>query len=219
MGEIIYSLILLAAGIGKRTNLGYNKILYKINNKYLYEYSLKTFIECGFKEIILVINKNDLEYYNNIDSNIKIVFGGKTRLESVAKGLDLITNNYVFIHDAARPYVKKEDIKKLIKELNNFDCLSLYSKSFDTVRIKSNNNYQMLNRDDIYLMQTPQVIKTLKYKNIINEALNDKNNYTDDVSVYQNYYQDEIKFIEGYKYNIKVTTKQDLLISEVLLNE
>ena len=117
-----YSAVIPCGGIGSRLNLGYNKIIYKTNDKLLIEYTIKNFLldeEC--KEVVIVSNKADLEFLKSVikHSKVKFTLGGNTREESVQNGLKIASFEYVLIHDGARPNVSKELIIKYNNDLIN----------------------------------------------------------------------------------------------------
>ncbi len=111
--------ILLAAGKSERMGQKTKKQFMKIENKYLLEYSLSTYLKLDFiDKIILVTNldsipKTLIKKYAN-----KIIFieGGTERYESVYNALDFIDkildihDGYVFIHDCARCFTNPSDI-------------------------------------------------------------------------------------------------------------
>ena len=104
-----YSVIVLAAGRGSRTNLDYNKVFYTFENgQTVLNKSLSVFLsddEC--KQVVLVCADYEKDYVNEhytYDSRIQVVTGGKTRQDSVYNGLQVVDQDYVMIHDGARPF-------------------------------------------------------------------------------------------------------------------
>ena len=125
--------IILLAGKGERMNLGYNKILYEINNVPIYKMTLEAFKD--FDEIIVVKNESD-----NLDlpSNVKVAIGGKTRGESVYNGLKLVESDNVLIHDGARCFVSQEIIKNCLEALKENVLIGVGVKVKDTIKIYEN---------------------------------------------------------------------------------
>ena len=115
-------LVLLAAGDSKRFKSDTPKPFYKINNKTLLEHSFNAFSDfIIIKKTIIVYNKKHKKHINKVKlkNSIKIV-GGKTRQESTFKALRYIKKmncKKVLIHDAARPNVSNEIIKKIVDGL------------------------------------------------------------------------------------------------------
>ena len=121
------SLILLMAGSGTRSGLDINKVLYQINQTPLFMYSLNKFHQVGFDEYILVVSKNDYdyicEYMATTPYQVKIIYGGQSRCESVRNALKNVTTDYAVIHDAARPLINIDDIKHIKQSFKpKFGC-------------------------------------------------------------------------------------------------
>ena len=152
-----YSAVIPCGGIGSRLNLGYNKIIYKTNDKLLIEYTIKNFLldeEC--KEVVIVSNKADLEFLKSVikHSKVKFTLGGNTREESVQNGLKIASFEYVLIHDGARPNVSKELINRVKEKLNEVDYVIPTLKLKDASLI--NDKYH---QEIITIIQTPQATK------------------------------------------------------------
>ncbi|MBI9009959.1 MAG: 2-C-methyl-D-erythritol 4-phosphate cytidylyltransferase [Tenericutes bacterium] len=217
----MYSVVIVAAGSGVRTGLGYNKIFYKIKDKNLIEYSVRKFVnDKEFTEIIIVVSKEDLKEVRNIFSNpkIKYVIGGSSRQKSVFNGLSLVNEEKVFIHDSARPNLSVEDIQKLKKSLVKNNAVILYTPVKDSI-IKYNEDklVEYLDRNSIALVQTPQVFNSVLIKKAHSLAIKSKKVYTDDASLFRNELNEKVVLIEGSEFNFKATTKSDLLLLEELL--
>ena len=199
------TVILLMAGSGTRLGLDINKMMYKVNNKRLYQYPLEKFLSFGL-DVILVTNETDyntvLEETKGI-KNLIVVKGGKTRNESVKNALVHVKTKRVMIHDAARVLVSEQIIKDCLN--NNSDLYYVCIPLKDTIRTSNN---KTLNRSELLSVQTPQGGLTelfLKYNDL---------STTDDISSFENL-DYKIDKINGSDYNFKLTTKFDL---EILKN-
>jgi 2-C-methyl-D-erythritol 4-phosphate cytidylyltransferase/2-C-methyl-D-erythritol 2,4-cyclodiphosphate synthase len=193
------------AGSGTRLGLDINKMMYKVNNKRLYQYPLEKFLSLGL-DVILVTNETDyntvLEETKGI-KNLIVVKGGKTRNESVKNALVHVKTKRVMIHDAARVLVSEQIIKDCLN--NNSDLYYVCIPLKDTIRTSDN---KTLNRSELLSVQTPQGGLTelfLKYNDL---------STTDDISSFENL-DYKIDKINGSDYNFKLTTKFDL---EILKN-
>lgn len=194
--------LIMAAGIGKRANLKENKILFNYQGKPLFMHSVDLFLKEGFK-VVLVINKDDekevLKYYHG-----KYVFGGKERSDSVYNGLKEVTSKHVFIHDAARPFLSVDVLREMLKELKKHDTLLLAKRVYDTTYGKDLN---IINREELILAETPQVFLAEK---LLKAYQNKTKIYTDDMSLYKDFFNEEIKVIFHSSNNKKITTMEDL---------
>lgn len=185
------AVIILAAGKGERLNLGYNKLLYEIEGQPIYQKTIEAFK--GYK---IYFVSNDI-----FPENVIQIKGGKTRGESVLNALMEVKEDEVLIHDGARPYISKEIIDKCTGE-----AFYVGVKPKDTIR----RGKETFNRDELILAQTPQGGKTSLFREAYLKAKKDNLEFTDDISVVLNYFDVDVKLIEGEYRNIKITTKEDL---------
>ena len=195
--------ILLSAGKSKRFKSKLNKqfIIYK--NMPLFEHSLKVAIQSKlFKKIVIVSNKK-IKY-----KNIEVIKGGAERHLSTQIALNYLKNKKiknVFIHDAARPNLSINLLKKLKKELKKNKAVVPYLKSENSVKYKIRNKINNLSRNRVLLTQTPQCFN---FQEIFNLYKKNKEKITDEASLYIRNNK-KIKFILGDKRNIKITTTED----------
>lgn len=211
----MFSLVLLAAGSGQRMNLGYNKMLYEIDNTPIIKKCYDVFKNnINISEIIIVSSKEDLNTYQDIlkDENIKYVIGGSLRYESVKNGLEHVSNEYCLIHDGARCFITDDLINKIINATKEYDCCTLAVQSKDTLHYEEDGFIkETLNRNHTYLAQTPQGFKTSIILEAHNNLLKDHNiNVTDDAMLVNTYTNHKVKLVESSYANIKVTTIEDL---------
>ena len=207
--------ILLAAGIGERFDKKVAKQFIKIGNFNPIELIINEIIlNKNIDLIIIVYNKNHKKRLKKILSrykknNIRIVEGGKYRQESSYKALQKLKSIKpinVIIHDACRPNIRNKQINKIINLLKKYDGCAPVIKNVDLARIKKNNK-MIEYKSTIFLTQTPQ---GFKYKNIFSAHKRFKfQNSKDDIEIINND-KNKIKFIEGYKDNIKITYKRDI---------
>ena len=201
------SLVLLMAGSGTRSGLEINKVLYQINQVPLFMYSLEKFHKVGFDEYILVVSKNDFEivseYMENTSFNVQIIIGGSSRCESVRNALKKVTGDIAVIHDAARPLINIKDIENIKKASLEYKLGTMYHSVTDTIR-KVTDKIELVNRDYLYSITTPQFF----HKSLFDTILNNKELITDEITLFENEY--EISFIKETTNNLKLTTKEDI---------
>tara|TARA_B100001057_G_scaffold99850_1_gene96844 strand:- start:20622 stop:21278 length:657 start_codon:yes stop_codon:yes gene_type:complete len=210
------SVLILGAGSGTRMNNKLPKQYILIKDKPIIFHTIEKFGH--FDEIVVVINKNHLSLFekhlndNRHKNKIKLVFGGKTRIESVRNGLKYVDeNSNVAIHDAVRPLISKAMIDKLISSVKN-NCIVPGTKLKDSARVFENGKAVYINREKIIKIQTPQCF----YAKDIKEAYSNLEDFslTDDASVFE-MNGGKIEVIEGEDFNIKVTTPFDLEIVKI----
>ena len=146
----------------------------------------------------------------------QVVKGGQTRFQSVKNGLDAIVESegLVAIHDGVRPFVSRSLI------INNFSKAEKQGSALTVVELKDSlrqmigANSFSLNRTDLRLVQTPQTFGLKKIKEAYTVSFEES--FTDDASVFEAAGND-IHLVEGDYNNIKVTTPEDLVIAESLI--
>lgn len=203
--------LILCAGNGSRTNLGYNKMLYYIGKKTILEMTLDRFKQSRVQSIWLVISPDDEQTVKQIAapySNINYVYGGDTRTESVRMGLNELGHcDIVVIHDGARPYVTAKIINSSIESAAEYGSGIVAVPTVDTIKeIKHNDVVRTLSRAGLFNIQTPQAFSYDEITDAYNKV---PGNFNDDSEVYERagYVP---KIVIGDYDNVKVTTTTDL---------
>ena len=209
-----YSAIVLCAGKGSRSGLTYNKMLYRFKNKTVYEMSMEIFLnDERCKQIVVVTKEEELDDLKKLISSKKIdyVFGGKERQDSVYNGLQVVKEDYVLIHDGARPYLKKENIDDIMECLNKNDACLLVVPVKDTIKVCIDGNIvKTLPREQLVQAQTPQAFKTELIKRCYQKGKDKNYIATDDASLVEYFENIKVKAVLGSYSNIKITTPDDL---------
>jgi 2-C-methyl-D-erythritol 4-phosphate cytidylyltransferase/2-C-methyl-D-erythritol 2,4-cyclodiphosphate synthase len=205
-----YCAIILAAGKGYRYSKTIPKQYTLLDNELIINYSLKIFSELKpIKKIILVINRPQFtKFKDQVYKNKKIIIieGGKERKDSVFLALSkLKKNNYkkVLIHDAARPFLKKILINKIIKFSKKNDAVIPYITNTDTIVFKN----KILDRKKVLSIQTPQCFSYRKIFSLHKEYKNKKFNDESSLFFLKNF---KVKKILGDYDNIKITLNNNL---------
>ncbi|TDT72792.1 2-C-methyl-D-erythritol 4-phosphate cytidylyltransferase [Allofrancisella inopinata] len=218
--------IIPAAGIGSRMALDIPKQYFKLsNNKTILDTALEKFIKPDFfDKVIVALNKDDNFWKDSIYfSHPKVVtcLGGETRFDSVYNALKQIQirsqTTWIFVHDAARPNVTFQDTKNLYEavKLSKSKSGILGIRAFETVKQVTSNSPitidKTLNRDNIWLAQTPQLCElSLLYNAFEYCWLNDLAKLVTDEASALELYGSSPLIIQGSRSNIKVTTQEDL---------
>jgi len=216
-----YTAIILAAGSGSRSGLDYNKVFHKIHRKRVLDYSLEFFQKYPLcDQIILVCSKADFNFvYDEYHvQKYDIIVGGESRQESVYKGLTKAKNDYVLVHDSARPYLNSSKIDKLVHEMVDTKAVTLAVPVTDTmVQTIGNRLTKTLNRDVIVSLQTPQAFQTDLLRQAHEKARKRGYLATDDTDLVRKFTHVMPSYIEGDYRSIKLTTKEDIAMLEVIL--
>lgn len=210
---MMYSAIILCAGSGKRTGLGYNKMFYQLQGETVYEKTVNVFLhDKRCEEIIIVCKKEEQSHFKKILNKkcMKFVEGGKERQDSVYEGLKHVTSDYVMIHDGARPFVKKDLLDRLVVGMEEHKAVLAMVPCKDTIkRVKDGKVVETLIRSELMQAQTPQAFDTVLIRNAYKEAIENNIQATDDASMLELQGKD-VYVVEGDYDNIKITTKEDL---------
>ncbi len=206
--------IILAGGINKRLNSKIPKPYIKINNKELLQYSIDAANSVkDINKILIIYNKKHLKFlkYKKFNKFIKII-GGKNRAESAYNALKKIKKyncKNILIHDAARPNISAALIKKTLLSLKKNRTAIPSIKINDSTKIKRKSSIENMDRNKLYITQTPQ---GFRFKDIYNLNLKffDKN-INDDSSLYIDN-KKKINLIKGDEDNFKITSNNDLVL-------
>ncbi|MBC8308285.1 MAG: 2-C-methyl-D-erythritol 2,4-cyclodiphosphate synthase [Pelagibacterales bacterium] len=204
--------IILAAGESKRFKSKTPKPYCLYRGKPIIKHSIDKAKESNkFKKIVIVVNKKHKKFIRNTKlKNIRIVTGGKNRSESSLKALKSLKNSKiskVFIHDAARPNFSLKLIFNLLKSLKNCKCVVPVLKTNNSVKLKEKNKLKNIDRNKIYLTQTPQAFH---YKTLLNLQKRTTSKITDDANLFIESNK-KVKFINGEVNNYKITRKSDVV--------
>lgn len=222
----MYSAIVLAAGIGSRMGLGYNKMLHEIKGYPVVVHTVKKFLnngECG--QVILVVNELEVDTMQQIlndanlsDSRIEIVKGGSERQYSVYNGLQFVREEVVLVHDGARPFVTSQMIQECYELAIQGRPSIVAVPVKDTMkRVVNGVVIETPNRDEMYSVQTPQASPTILLKQAHEAAKIADFLGTDEASLIEKYTDVSVHVVKGAYTNIKLTTPEDLLMAEQLL--
>lgn len=222
------SVIVPAAGLGKRFGSGTNKPFHPLLDKPLLVWALELFeLVEEIEEVIPVLKESDMaagvgifEKYN-LSKIKRVAPGGDERQDSVYNGLRLLKeqNQLVLIHDGARPLINKETITTAIDNITGFDGVVVGVPVKDTIKEAAGDVVKMtLKRDSIWAIHTPQVFR---YDTIIKAYDNAmaENFYSTDDSALVERIGGKVKIMMGSYENIKITTPEDMRMAEFLLRQ
>ncbi len=218
--------IVVAAGSSSRME-GVNKQLAEIGGVPVVIKSLQAFENCKeISNIILVVRTEDLFQIQMLCEKYlitklgDIVCGGATRQESVLKGFSRLPKDAqkVLIHDGARPFVDDSIICPVIDALDTYKAAVCAVKVKDTIKKIDQNGkvVNTVNREDLVAVQTPQGVRVKEYLEACEKI--DVSKYTDDTSIMEAAGCDVLITDGSYK-NIKITTKEDLIMANAFLSE
>ena len=217
------SAIIPAAGSGQR--FGEAKQYKKLGGRPVLFHALTPFMKCSkIDEVVIVVSDREIEHIKHqilslsITKPIQVVSGGEKRQDSVKNGLNAIspTSTLVCIHDAVRPFVTEELIERSIVECHNYDGAIVGIQSVDTLKIAEKKLVKStVNRDVVWLAQTPQTFKKQKLIDALVNAQSECLAGTDE-SALMEAMGFTITIVEGHPNNFKITTRDDWERAELL---
>lgn len=222
------SAIIVAAGSGTRAadSSGTTKQMVSLMGIPVIVRTVSEFEKCKFiNEIIIVAKEDEVRRYEAFRAKYgwkkvtSIVKGGSSRSESVLEGFKKISDksDFVYIHDGARCLVTE----KMIADVGHAACMHgaafAATKATDTVRVSENGELRSLDRDSVWLAQTPQVFMTEMYRASAYYALQNGVTATDDVMLAEYAGFKPVPVNCGTQ-NIKITHPCDFSIAEAIIN-
>lgn len=222
------SVIVAAAGMSNRMGSKINKQFIDIDNKPVLAHTLKKFEESSYiDEIILISKEEEVEYCRkeivkkyDFKKIKKIIKGGKERQDSVYNGILALNErcDIVLTHDGARPFVRKENIEDGIRGVLEHGACVIGVPVKDTIKVidEEENIHHTPKRSMLWAAQTPQCFWKRLLQKGYEYAIDEGIIGTDDSSLVEKAGYN-VKMIMGNYDNIKITTPEDLVIAESLL--
>ncbi len=216
-------IILHSLGIFLRSKINFDTIIIPVPPSSVFNFNWENF----FKKNLL----------NGESKKLRIITGGKTRQQSVDNSIKYLEsilpgseteNAVVFIHDSARLFVTDEELHLLLDKTACYDAAFLCSEVTETIKeinhetktdIKISNpvRFKTLKRDNLISAKTPQVFKFKIIKRALEKAAAENFISTDDISLVENLGL-TVSPVLSNNVNIKITSKADIEIAELLLN-
>lgn len=238
--------VLLAAGKGRRMQSSGKKQFMEIGGAPLYSYSLRTFSDSELVDgILLMTAEEDREMLSREVSAqypkiLGVFAGGRERYNTVFNGLSKIyrllnenrmlpgadsLNPIVLIHDSARPFLTEKMIEDSCGAVSEWHASAVGMPVKDTIKVVNEENVVTAtpDRSKLWQIQTPQSFDFSliypAYARLIEKERRGllTEHVTDDAMVVETFADTPVRVIEGSYENIKVTTPEDVPLSEFLL--
>jgi 2-C-methyl-D-erythritol 4-phosphate cytidylyltransferase / 2-C-methyl-D-erythritol 2,4-cyclodiphosphate synthase len=222
--------IIPAGGAGTRLKSHVAKQFLLLDGLPILVHTLKVFQESkDIDDIILALPPDELvsirqeliEKYG-LTKVTTTVAGGNERQDSVRNCLGAIAGecDMVVIHDAVRPFVTQELIRQVVETASVTGAVSAGVKTKDTIKEtkEDNNVVATVPRHNLWLTQTPQAFKFELLKEAYKQAYDENFYGTDDASLVERMGK-EVRMVEGFYANIKITTREDMMIADALMKK
>jgi len=222
--------IVPAAGVGKRMQADRPKQYLPLNGVTVIEQSLTRLLQVQqFTAVVVAISKED-PYWPELpiskNARIRTAAGGKERADSVLSALHSVADSaadddWVLVHDAARPCITQSDVEHLIDELQNHEVGGILGQaSHDTLKSVDENLAitDTVDRSKIWRAFTPQMFRYGALKTALQEAAEKGWVVTDDASALE-LQGKQPKMIAGRADNLKITRPEDLALAQFYLEQ
>ena len=223
----IVSAIILAGGSSQRME-GVSKQLLEICGAPVVVHSAMAFEKCAeVSEIIVVCREIEKDTIASLMQEYSItkfkaaVIGGNSRFESCRCGFEHVDKkcNLVAVHDVARCLVTTAEISSVIKVAFEKGAAIAATRATDTLKSVNDKGYieKTVDRRPIWQAQTPQIfLRTMLEVGLYSDNNNDVP--TDD-SMLAELLGFKVYPVETGRQNIKITTKDDIIIAEAILSQ
>ncbi len=221
--------IIVAGGRGNRMNSSTKKQFLRLSGKTVLALTIDAIASNEhIRELILVLPEGDFDFFFKkilpevkTDMEIVVTPGGSRRQDSVYEGLKKVRNkqNMILIHDAVRPFVSQSILNQVIGDAVQSGAAISAVRVTDTVKRAGFGSTisETVPRSDLWMAQTPQVfcysIILKAYKHAMAKGIDG----TDDASLLEGIHE-KVVLTEGSRLNIKITTPEDLILAEAIMN-
>ena len=237
MSAANYWAIVPAAGTGQRFGAELAKQFHSIGDKLVADHTLGRILSITKIKKILVPCDTSAEYWQQVsalkDQRVELIAGGAERVHSVLNALHALadsaaSDDWVLVHDMARPCITSGDINKLIDQLEGHKVGGILAtpisdtlKKIAPKKITSQNAIEStiektLDRSDYRGAQTPQVFRYGLLVRALEAILKERQVPTDEASAIE-YLGEQAMIIEGRRDNIKITHREDLIIAQAIM--
>lgn len=225
-----YWCVVPAAGVGKRMGVAIPKQYLPLAGKHVAEHTLNTLLRVSlFSGIVVALSEEDTywQQYGAFQSpRITRCAGGAERYHSVLNGLLALEgkaqpNDWVLVHDVARPCVRVSDIQRLITLASEHPVGGILATPVRDTMKRANRAGEIsetVDRSNLWHALTPQMFRYDVLRNAIQQGLAASRQMTDEASAVEALGLHPL-LVEGSADNIKITHPQDLPLAALFLQQ
>lgn len=219
--------IVPAAGSGKRLAGTVKKQFLLLRDKPIIVHTLQRFEHCpDVDEIAVAVPEQSIAEMESLVSHYRlhkvslVTVGGEKRQDSVYNILRRFTfkpSDIVLVHDGVRPFIESKRISQLIRICKDHEAAVLAVQPKDTIRRSRGGEYfdQTLDRNALWLVQTPQAFRASVLMKAFKEARHDRFYGTDEAGLVERIGA-RVRIVEGSYDNIKITTQEDVDLGRLI---
>lgn len=216
--------IIVAGGTGKRMGTEVPKQFLLLGGTPVLMHTLRAFFDYSDDiHITLVLNPDYIEYWDSLCQQYgcpiphRTIAGGEQRFDSVKNGLDTLEGDgLVAIHDSVRPLVTHQLIGNSYSEASMHGSAIPVIPLNDTIREITPDYSRLIDRNNLYLIQTPQTFSLSLLKKAYSQPSSPA--FTDDAAVFEAA-GNKLNFIPGNPDNFKITYREDLHRAEKMIKQ
>lgn len=221
--------VIPAAGVGKRMQADRPKQYLQLHGKTVLEHTLSRFLNHPRIAGVVVALSDGDPYWQRLaisHPKLRLAIGGEERCHSVLNALhalqaDAGEEDWVLVHDAARPCLRREDLEHLLDVLADHPVGGLLGLPVaDTMKRTAVDDtvIETVPREHLWRALTPQMFHFGELHQALSKALECQQLVTDEASAME-LVGKAPKMVEGHGDNIKITRPQDLPLAELYLAE
>ena len=174
-------------------------------------------------EIVVVLPEEHIPLWHNLTARFDVaphrtVCGGKERFDSVKNGIKALSEEveYIAIHDGVRALVSKRLIIGTMLEVERCDAVIPVVDAVDSYRVVDGDESKVISRSQLRIVQTPQVFRSDILRRAYEQEFDAR--FTDDATVVESLGV-KITLFDGERSNIKLTTPEDMIYAEAMLQQ
>ncbi len=172
-------------------------------------------------KIIVVLPASQIDFWRNLSARFRVarhsvVEGGKERFYSVLNGITAMSDavDLIAVHDGVRPFASKELILRAVECAAQNGSAIPVVVPVDSLRVASEDGTSTpIDRSTLRAVQTPQIFDAATLRAAYDTPF--RQSFTDDASVVEQM-GERVSLCEGERYNIKITTPEDMVIAEAI---
>lgn len=223
-----YWAVLPAAGVGRRMGSALPKQYMELAGRTVIEHSMALFVDDGrFKRVLVALDAAD-GYWDDTayasDPKVLRAKGGSERCHSVLNALEMLCDlgardDFVLVHDAARPCLRRSDLDRLIESLSEDEVGGLLGIQVRDTMKRADPGKRVagtLDRSQLWHAFTPQMFRLGLLHDALRDALAVGEMVTDESAAIERIGLTP-RLVEGHADNIKITRAEDLPLADFYL--
>ena len=215
--------IIVAGGSGQRMGSTVPKQFLELNQKPVLMHTIEKFYSAASSiHIIVVLPRTHHSVWATLCQKHQfsiphqICEGGASRFQSVRNGLEVCTGDSIIaVHDGVRPLIHPDLILNLYHQAELNSAVIPVCPILESIRKAQGEESKALDRSQYYSVQTPQCFSSDLLQNAYHQ--DEQETFTDEASVVEALGKN-VQLFKGERTNIKLTTPEDFVFAEALLN-